>query len=240
MKTITEVIRTLKNSGSIYYFDADTFQLSRQRQDEIVSALIDSIGESKIKMVYSLEEFSALNLEEFNFVILNNAEEVNQFIKNSKYLVFYNEKLENSEELEGSEKKELLEIDGVFSDFCSKNCSFRICPHRLLENENENIDDEQVSITTRKFTQPKRGYWQTIYDYFHDKKPGIPFTYCLLCLVLSGIFIFSIYKTFVEPLFIWIVINVFFNVMNVIFGNSVKDIARWIHNQINAKKTGGK
>lgn len=240
MTMLNEIIDKFKNIGSIYYFDDDNFNLSPLQQDEIIKELSDLIGQDNIKEVDSLKEFSGLKLEEFNFVILKNAEEVQKLIKNSKYLVFYYEKLENSEKLEDAEKKELLEIDEKFSDFCSKNSSFREYPDLILVDKNKKNDGERVPNIPRKFTQTKRGYWQRIYDYFHDKQPAIPFTYSLLCLGLSAIFIFSIYKTFVEPLFIWIVINVFFNVMNVIFGNSIKDIARWMHNKIKIKKTGGK
>lgn len=209
MTGLKGTINKLQNKCRIYYFDTDAFHLTRQRQDDIISELIGLSGGNKIKIVNSLEELSVLDIEEFNFVILKNPDEVNQFKAKSNYLVFFNEK--KYKNLEGSERKESLEIHDKFSFFFSKKSSFRQYAH--FEEEKKEVLFPQFQEVTP--APPKRKYVYVILI-------SIGF------LILSGLCILGIIESQKDQLKYLIIINVLFTIMNVIFGKSILDVIKWL------------
>ncbi len=119
---LREVIRKLRNNGSISYFDSDTMTLSMDDQDKIICRLKKSIRKVKgeVKIVSSIEECSDLKLEEFKFAILENEAEVKRLTKSSKYLLFYNEKINDAK------------LNDIWANFCAKENSISVCKHRIL------------------------------------------------------------------------------------------------------------
>lgn len=214
-----EIIKKVREYGKVYYFVGKDFNAQEEKIEKLVKE------KNRTKVISSIEEFYDFKFEKFKLIVLKNAEKIT---KTSRFLLFFNEKIEYLElekkwkKFRKEEKKNLIE--------CNKINARTKTPWQHIK---------EFIIQYKKNILRSLPLIYFLIIFLGSALFGLQFFPFLISSLVFGMFlcplIFAAYKTHKGPTKKWRVVSILYDTINIALGLTVLKIAMWVYSLLATK-----